>query len=72
MSAWRGQMAKTVKSKLRPLTFRDFPRELYWRAKACAAHREMRFKAYVVAALEEATEKDLKRFSIKRSGENAD
>jgi hypothetical protein len=44
--------------KVRPFNLRDFPDELYWRIKECAARRHMRTKAYVVAALEEATARD--------------
>lgn len=54
--------------KVRAVTLRDFPSELYWRAKMCAASREMHFKAYVIAALEEATQKDSKNLPHRSAG----
>lgn len=55
-------MAKTLR-KGRPLNFRDFPEDLYWLAKMCAANRHQSLKAYVVQALKEATERDAKQAS---------
>jgi hypothetical protein len=45
--------------KARPLNLRDFPKDLFWRAKMCAAGKEMSFKSYIVAAVEAAVERDL-------------
>jgi hypothetical protein len=60
----RGANAMPAKDKkTRPVTLRDFPDELYWRAKTCASSRHMHFKAYVIAALEEATQRDFKNLS---------
>lgn len=50
-------VSKTGK-KTRPLSFRDFPTDLYWRCKVRAAERQMSLKAYVVEALKKATERD--------------
>ena len=54
-------MIKTRQKKGRPLNFRDFPEDLYWLAKMCAANRHQSLKAYVVDALKEATERDSKQ-----------
>jgi hypothetical protein len=54
-------MIKTPQKKGRPLNFRDFPEDLYWLAKMCAANRHQSLKAYVVDALKEATERDSKQ-----------
>jgi hypothetical protein len=64
-------MPKQKQPKGRPLNLRDFPDELYWLAKMCAANRRMSVKAYVIAALEEATARDSKQFMRRRS-ENQD
>jgi hypothetical protein len=52
-------MAKEKQLKGRPLNLRNFPDELYWKAKLCAANRRMSLKAYIVAAVEEATARDI-------------
>lgn len=44
----------------RPFNLREFPEELYWRVKQCAAHQHMTTKGYVISVLEEATERDSK------------
>jgi hypothetical protein len=49
----------------RPLNLRDFPEDLYWLAKMCAANRRLSLKAYVVVALTEATDRDAKGFMRK-------
>jgi hypothetical protein len=67
-------MTKTLRKKGRPLNFRDFPEDLYWLAKVCAANRHQSLKAYVVDALKEATERDSKQASgsvILRTHRNA-
>jgi hypothetical protein len=56
-------MTKAPQKKGRPLNFRDFPEDLYWLAKMCAANRHQPLKAYVVDALREATERDSKQAS---------
>jgi hypothetical protein len=58
-------MASTTHKKVRPLNLRNFPDELYWLAKMCAAEKKMSLKAYVVAAVEVATAKDAGRFMRK-------
>jgi hypothetical protein len=64
------------KPKIRPLNLRNFPDELYWLAKACAASRKMSLKAYVVDAVEAATSRDSGRLSamandsVKDQGKN--
>jgi hypothetical protein len=55
--------SKKPKPKSRPLNLRNFPDELYWLAKACAASRKMSLKAYVVDAVEVATSRDSSRLS---------
>jgi hypothetical protein len=60
-------MRSKVQKKGRPLNLRDFPDELYWLAKMCAANRRMTLKAYVVAALQAATDKDSKHFMRRKS-----
>ena len=68
--------ATKPKLKSRPLNLRDFPDELYWLAKACAATRKMSLKAYVVDAVEAATSRDSSRLSamandsVKDQGKN--
>jgi hypothetical protein len=61
-------MKKTAQRRVRPVTFRDFPNDLYWLAKQCAASREMVFKAYVIAVLREATDRDSKLMRKKLEG----
>jgi hypothetical protein len=65
-------MPKSKKEKGRPLNLRDFPNELYWLAKMCAGYRHISLKAYVVAALEEATGRDSKQFMRRKPEEGAD
>jgi hypothetical protein len=60
-------MKSPKSTKGRPLNLRDFPNDLYWLTKMCAASREMSFKAYVVAALEEATQRDSKQLMPRKS-----
>ena len=47
-----------AKLKVRPLNLRNFPDDLYWLAKECAAARRMTLKAYIVDAVETATSRD--------------
>ena len=49
------------KGNAKPLSLRDFPKDLYWKCKEMAARRRMSLKQYVVEALEEAIERDSKR-----------
>ena len=65
-------MQNAPRKKGRPLNLRDFPDDLYWLAKMCAANRHMSLKAYVVAALEAATDKDSKQFLRRKSGDPAE
>jgi hypothetical protein len=44
--------------KGRPLNLRDFPDDLYWLAKLCAASKRMSLKSYVVAAVGAAVSRD--------------
>ena len=60
-------MPKPTRKKGRPLNLRDFPDDLYWLAKMCAANRRMTLKAYVVAAMEAATDRDSKQFMRRKS-----
>jgi len=48
--------AKTAKPghKTRPLNLRDFPDDLYWKAKVCAAQQRMTLKQFVVEAVQRA------------------
>jgi hypothetical protein len=48
-----------VKLKVRPLNLRNFPDDLYWLAKECAAHQRLSLKAYIVRAVEIATARDV-------------
>ncbi len=59
-------MSKIKQRKGRPLNLRDFPDDLYWFAKVCAGYRRMSLKAYVVAALEEMTDRDSKKFMLRK------
>jgi hypothetical protein len=52
------RMGKKAQERVKPVTFREFPTDLYWLAKQCAASREMTFKDYVIAVLREATDRD--------------
>jgi hypothetical protein len=45
----------------RPLSFRDFPIDLYWKCKEQAAQRRLSLKQYVIQVLEEAVKRDSKR-----------
>lgn len=51
---------------VRPLSFRDFPTELYWKCKQQAAFRRMSLKQYVIEKLEEAVKRDSKDRSQQR------
>jgi hypothetical protein len=62
-------MRNKAQNNGRPLNLRDFPEDLYWLAKTCAANRRMSLKAYVVAALEAATDRDSKQFMLRRKSE---
>jgi hypothetical protein len=53
-------VSRTKEKKGHPLNLRDFPHDLYWLVKQCAAHKQMHLKAYIIAALEEVTERDSK------------
>jgi hypothetical protein len=48
-------------SNVKPLSLRDFPKDLYWTCKEIAARRRMSLKQYVIEALEEAVRRDSKR-----------
>lgn len=49
------------KDDVKPLSLRDFPKDLYWACKEIAARRRMSLKQYVIEALEEAVRRDSKR-----------
>ena len=55
-----------LKTKARPLNLRDFPDDLYWLAKECAANHRKSLKAYIISAIEAATERDSGRLVSKR------
>jgi hypothetical protein len=46
---------------VRPLSFRDFPTELYWKLKEQAVLQRLSLKQYVIKVLEEAVKRDSKR-----------
>jgi hypothetical protein len=46
---------------VRPLSFRDFPTDLYWKCKEQAVARRLSLKQYVIQVLEEAVKRDSKR-----------
>jgi hypothetical protein len=46
------------KGKVRPLNLRNFPDDLYWLAKQCAAYNRQSLKAYIISAVETATKRD--------------
>jgi hypothetical protein len=48
------------KGDAKPLSLRDFPKDLYWKCKELAARRRMSLKDYVIEALEEAVRRDSK------------
>jgi hypothetical protein len=52
--------SKKKQENLKPLNFRDFPADLAWLAKECAARKQMQFKEYVISVLREATARDSK------------
>ncbi len=62
-------MSRTRRNKatqnVRPLSFRDFPTDLYWKCKEQAVRRRMSFKHYVIRALEEAVGRDSKELKVK-------
>lgn len=55
-------------NKGRPLNLRDFPDDLYWLAKMCAASKKMSLKSYVVAAVTLAVSQDSNRV-VQRAAE---
>jgi len=57
------------KKKLRPLNLRNFPDDLYWMAKMCAANKRISLKAYVVSAVEAATVRDSAHFMRNKTEE---
>lgn len=60
-------MSRTRKptQNVRPLSFRDFPTDLYWKCKEQAVRRRMSFKQYVIRALEEVVGRDSKELKVK-------
>ncbi len=57
----QGHSSDEGKGDAKPLSLRDFPKDLYWKCKEIAARRRMSLKQYVIRALEEAIERDSKR-----------
>jgi hypothetical protein len=54
-----------TKQKTRPLNLRNFPDDLYWLAKQCAAYNRQSLKAYVITAVEMLTQRDSERIRRK-------
>ena len=59
--------SKPVRKKMRPLNLRNFPDDLYWLAKMCAASKKMSLKAYIVAAVGVATARDSGQFMRRKA-----